>query len=233
MDEIMIEERLLDYEPTGSRHNRHGGASDAGDITGIDGAPGTDSRPEQRAGTGAAAGHGPKPNGRPNARGLGKSFGDIAASSSVGSAAFITGANRSNELARAELERAAKQRAERQRYEQAAYESTLSPAGPRLIADIRPSIPERMAVVEQRSIDAHEDIKELRHDMHVTAGAVAKQASDDNRVLDRRIDNEILPAIERVARKNQTKLIATTIAAFVGFAASFLQLYYYFVVKHL
>lgn len=92
---------------------------------------------------------------------------------------------------------------------------------------------ERMAVAESRIIDNHEDIKDLRRDIHDGIKQAVQLAAEDNRVLDRRIDREVLPAIQLVASKNTTKLVLSTALAFIAFAANLLQLYYYFVVKHL
>lgn len=234
MNELDIEKELIYDEPTNATSDP--GPFDTGNNASVDAAPSTNGGAVGSAGPGAATGNGAKPNGRPHAGGLGKSFADIAAAGSAGQYPALDRIFGPTTVAGSRAivaERAARQRAERRQLESHAHESTFESASGRLIEDVRPGMFERMAVAESRIIDNHDDIKELRRDIHDGVKQAVQLAADDNRVLDRRIDREILPAIAQVARKNTTKLVVSTAIAFIAFAANLLQLYYYFIVKHL
>lgn len=233
MDELNIDKELIDYEPTTASTTSNHGQSLATDHAGSYGASRTNGRSIGSSSASPATGYGTERNGRTHAGGLGKSFADIASANTSGPTTIITGITSSNELARAELERAAKQRSERRWLEQSAHESALESSRGRLIEDIRPGISERVAVVESKVQDNHEDIRDLNRELHREIKQTIQLAVDDNLTINGRIDREILPAITNLQRKDTMKMVISMAVLIISFAANLLQLYYYFEVKHL
>jgi len=97
---------------------------------------------------------------------------------------------------------------------------------PEIIQDIRPQTGERLAVVEHRIDELKEEFEQHRGES-IRAGALFATKSE-LKVIDKHIDRDIAPAIERLASRSTLKtaaLVVSIIGLMVSMAYNVINLY--------
>ncbi len=112
---------------------------------------------------------------------------------------------------------------------QGAHEGFVKSSRRRLIMDIRPGVKERLAVVEHELGDLEYDMVQVRQDFGGMASA--DELRDVERELTRRLDREVMPAIQKVNSSATIKLVITLIALFLSMSWNIISLYRLVILK--
>lgn len=97
----------------------------------------------------------------------------------------------------------------------------------RLIADIRPSMRERVAIIEHELKDAENATASLQREMYAQTHLIDKRV--DNAHL--RIDRDVLPAIKDLRDRRTYRTVLTWLGLLLSLAANIIAVYRYFNVK--
>jgi hypothetical protein len=225
MDEINVDKELLDYEPTDATSSYL--PDNPGNNASADGAQGAGSG-RRHHGPSPAASNGPESTRRAR-RGLGKSFADIAAGHALGQYPAIESIiGRRRTIQQLPYER---ERESNGRFKPYSDESSAWPAGRRLIADIRPPVKERVAILEHELGDAEQAIGRLHTDMSRETHELELRLTEKITTITTRLDKDVVPAIDKVANRNTIKMVLTTLLLILSMAANIIALYRYFSIK--
>lgn len=221
MEEINVDKELIDYESATSSPTDNGQPTSA-DTAGSTSAPGR-GRGRRQYITSPAASNGAKST-RRTRRALGKSFADIAAGSTSGQYPALESIFGN---AAQPTPRGAQQHRYARPLQQGTYESFAAASDRRLIADIRPPLPERVAILEHEQQDTDRSVGQLRADALAEIHAVEKRDIVRTTDVDHRIDTEVLPMIKDVQHRGTVKTTVSIIALLLSLAANIIALYRY------
>lgn len=220
MDEINVDKELIDYESATSSSTDNGQPATTNNTGSVSAPSGRSGWRQHDAGT--AAGDGPKQL-RRTSRAIGNTLADIASGRTVGQYPAIESIyERGTQPAPRP-----QQRRSRRRLQQGAYEGFAAASDRRLIADIRPPLPERVAILEHEQGDTDTAVGQLRTDAFLEIHAVEKRDIVRTTAVDHRIDIEVLPMIKDVQHRGTVKTTVSIIALLLSLAANIIALYRY------